>query len=796
MIAAGGSNCNVWTFNYSRERNGTDTGRDLDLHGKYPFANLFEQNIVQAIGACDDFGENGMYNAFVRNYVQDVDAWAGYYPMHIKNMRAWSILGNICTTDPVLDAAYHWYTHAPIIDIFAVFDGSYAYQHNYCHNYIYNDNAGQLTDVSYYFPSRPDFLSPSYTWPAIGPKNSWTDLTQSIPARARFENNIKTYSPDAVQKPLTTNGTMPYSQTWSSNHTVTGNITIPSGLTLTIKSGVTVTFSGSSYITVQPGGTIIAESGVVFSPSDRSVRYRGAMSTDNSWGFPVLVDSTLTVSSGKWLTILPGTTVRVNSGHKIKVDGKLIANGSSSLPITFTSASGTWAGIDLYCADASSMSYCTVQNASTGVRAYQTDLTLDHCTFSSNSYSAVTFENQASGTITHSIFSGNATYAIRCLQYSNPVIRPVNRIWNNYGTAVSGDGSSLPDLGSYYNYGNNSIKNNYPDDIWSDNVNTVYAQHNYWGSSSPEPYVSDNVEWEPYLSSDPTGSLGKALAGQEVAAILHEKPSADTTGKQVFGKAYQAWIEGDTDAAGMQFEQLAQECPSSPAGLQALSMAVRCYDRNKDSAGGDAYLETVIKEKSTSVVSELAMSMKIGRLTRSAKYDEAVVAAQQLLNSATDGTLRKYALYDLATLLYHFLNDKQNGEKYYRQLLAEYPDDPLAEVAASVLGQSVDPPIEEKLAKASTLPTEYELSQNYPNPFNPQTTIQFALPEASQVRIEVMNVLGQRIAVLSDQAMAAGFHMVRWDGRTKSVEKASSGVYFCRMQAGGFIKTIKMMLLP
>ncbi|NLP10986.1 T9SS type A sorting domain-containing protein, partial [bacterium] len=155
-----------------------------------------------------------------------------------------------------------------------------------------------------------------------------------------------------------------------------------------------------------------------------------------------------------------------------------------------------------------------------------------------------------------------------------------------------------------------------------------------------------------------------------------------------------------------------------------------------------------------------------------------------------------YALYDLATLLYHFLNDKQNGEKYYRQLLAEYPDDPLAEVAASVLGQSVDPPIEEKLAKASTLPTEYELLQNYPNPFNPETRIQFTLPEAAQVRIEVMNVLGQRIAVLCDGSMAAGYHTVRWDGRTLSVEKASSGVYFCRMQAGGFIKTIKMMLLP
>jgi hypothetical protein len=68
------------------------------------------------------------------------------------------------------------------------------------------------------------------------------------------------------------------------------------------------------------------------------------------------------------------------------------------------------------------------------------------------------------------------------------------------------------------------------------------------------------------------------------------------------------------------------------------------------------------------------------------------------------------------------------------------------------------------------VPVEYGLSQNYPNPFNPETTIQFASPEASQLRIEVMNVLGQRIAVLSDQTMAAGFHMVRWDGRTTTGE--------------------------
>ncbi len=88
------------------------------------------------------------------------------------------------------------------------------------------------------------------------------------------------------------------------------------------------------------------------------------------------------------------------------------------------------------------------------------------------------------------------------------------------------------------------------------------------------------------------------------------------------------------------------------------------------------------------------------------------------------------------------------------------------------------------------------LLANYPNPFNPSTTVQYELPEASHVRIEVMNVLGQRIAVLRDQSVPAGYHTVRWDGRTVSGERAGSGVYFCRMQAGAFVKTIKMMLLP
>ncbi|MCH8558772.1 MAG: hypothetical protein LAT84_13170, partial [Balneolia bacterium] len=62
------------------------------------------------------------------------------------------------------------------------------------------------------------------------------------------------------------------------------------------------------------------------------------------------------------------------------------------------------------------------------------------------------------------------------------------------------------------------------------------------------------------------------------------------------------------------------------------------------------------------------------------------------------------------------------------------------------------------------LPTELALLQNYPNPFNPVTQIQYALPESGEVRIEVFNVNGQRVAVLANGQQAAGRHQVSFDG--------------------------------
>ncbi|MBU1117336.1 MAG: T9SS type A sorting domain-containing protein [Bacteroidetes bacterium] len=93
------------------------------------------------------------------------------------------------------------------------------------------------------------------------------------------------------------------------------------------------------------------------------------------------------------------------------------------------------------------------------------------------------------------------------------------------------------------------------------------------------------------------------------------------------------------------------------------------------------------------------------------------------------------------------------------------------------------------------LPYLFELSQNYPNPFNPVTTIEYSLPERSQVTIEVYNVLGQKVRTLVDREESAGSYTITWDGTSSTGETVSTGVYFYRFQADDHVETKKMLLL-
>ncbi|MCG8373216.1 MAG: T9SS type A sorting domain-containing protein [Balneolales bacterium] len=90
----------------------------------------------------------------------------------------------------------------------------------------------------------------------------------------------------------------------------------------------------------------------------------------------------------------------------------------------------------------------------------------------------------------------------------------------------------------------------------------------------------------------------------------------------------------------------------------------------------------------------------------------------------------------------------------------------------------------------SEIPSEVILSQNYPNPFNPSTNIEFGIPEASGVSLEIYNSIGQKVATLVNERLSAGSYSFTWNA-----SQMSSGVYFYRLQSGDVVSTKKMLLI-
>ena len=89
-----------------------------------------------------------------------------------------------------------------------------------------------------------------------------------------------------------------------------------------------------------------------------------------------------------------------------------------------------------------------------------------------------------------------------------------------------------------------------------------------------------------------------------------------------------------------------------------------------------------------------------------------------------------------------------------------------------------------------TSPADFTLEQNYPNPFNPATTIRYAIPRIVNVELKVFDILGREVSTLVDETKNPGYYELQFNA-----SNYSSGIYFYRLKAGGYIKTGKMLFL-
>jgi len=84
----------------------------------------------------------------------------------------------------------------------------------------------------------------------------------------------------------------------------------------------------------------------------------------------------------------------------------------------------------------------------------------------------------------------------------------------------------------------------------------------------------------------------------------------------------------------------------------------------------------------------------------------------------------------------------------------------------------------------------YSLSQNYPNPFNPTTLISFGLPKSGNVKLVVYDILGREAKILVDEFKQAGSYNIEFDASS-----LASGVYFYRLESGGYKESKKMLII-
>ena len=108
-------------------------------------------------------------------------------------------------------------------------------------------------------------------------------------------------------------------------------------------------------------------------------------------------------------------------------------------------------------------------------------------------------------------------------------------------------------------------------------------------------------------------------------------------------------------------------------------------------------------------------------------------------------------------------------------------------ISLTVGGSGIDTP--------EGVPGSFALHQNHPNPFNPITNIRFDIPEISFARMDIYNILGQRVRTLFHDAVAPGYHSVQWNGKNDAGESLPSGMYMYKLHAGTYVAMEKLVLL-
>ncbi|MGE5411559.1 MAG: C25 family cysteine peptidase, partial [Clostridiales bacterium] len=586
--------------------------------------------------------------------------------------------------------------------------------------------------------------------------------------------------------------TMTENTTLSGNIQISENLTVPSGVTLTIAAGANLRFSNGASITVN--GNLVANG----TSSSRITFQRTG--TSGSWGNIILDGLGVSNSTLNNIDMSNGTELRILNGAKVTVSNCTLNN--------------FYQGIYIYNADPMISGNQIInpnQNGIYGEASGKSPVIIDNVItktnhsgqgiYLGNSTTAYVAHNDISG-CDYGVYFGGSSHAYFTDKSLNS-FWPNNRFTNNNRALCAAWGGYISGGSTDYNSWYNTIKSSVNYDAYAYQSGTIIAQYNYWGDSDPRTCKDgtstidvSNVlyfdTWEDVYDMHPITNTDNSLKGQHSLSKINVDGS-------------------DTDPIDMsEGMRLEKDCKLNDAiswykslinSNKYQSFAITELMRMKNRYSKDdilSYLEDLSKLKKNSYLLKVLGDNYL-------QNDQIEKAMSFYDNAISSSVSEKEALDAKFSKLFALINVKKDIGKA-KELISEIKKADLSDFYFSSRVQTAEnltnsqssysisknqnSDKSKQSSENSGIVTEYALSQNYPNPFNPSTTINFDIPNASKVSLKVYDILGKEVAVLVDGYKEMGRYSVQFNA-----SDLPSGMYIYEIRANNFIRSGKMMLL-
>ena len=605
----------------------------------------------------------------------------------------------------------------------------------------------------------------------------------------------------------TTVGILGSDETWCGSMTITGDLTIPSGITLNILPGANLVFENNASLIVN--GELISNGISYFQPEFDFVAQNSSYQNG----------------------------IKVNPGGYINISYSIIKNAYRGIYINESEAL---------------IDHCEFYNCYSGMHLYRTNYTSDD-PYITNNFS---HDNQfglvayySSPYLTDNEFSNNLR-GIGCADFSSPYLGYAGAYGHNYihdnSIGIYTYGYSNPFLGRStctIQGGENRIENNLYQNIYANTYSSIIAENNWWGSSPPVSskfYISSNssIDYDPWLTYVPQFMLieNNEQSPEELLYDMEIENSARINEISMdVNKDVELISEESTELDSEVINSFSSEWPIYWKLLYARNLIdVKKYKFAQE------ICKDIILNNPDSTLSYYAFDL-LWRASR--KYDK-----DSLINFLTkiSSMKTKKTLFILAELVLAGYKDESRLNNL-EQMEANYKTDPILEfilfqkflnlyyeecdfIGASSVAQQLEKSFpesestldalrhlkeidiqntqesmtkEDKTIENETIrPSEYKLLGNFPNPFNPTTTISYALPFNSKVEIIIYDLMGREVQTYIYNFLASGYQNTVWDGKNLNGIQVASGIYIYRIKAKSlendtqmFVASAKLILM-